>query len=99
MTDNERHDRLAVLRERCQGCRWSRPLGPDAWLGGTMECEKDHDAWCRDLADYWDNHCVVASIETWNESTRNLWWELCASPRLCLAMTDRPCPKYGRVET
>lgn len=97
MTDNQRHERLAVLRERCQGCRHARPNDPGAWRGVTLECKEDHDNWCRSPADHWNNHCTIASIETWSESTHNLWWNAYASPLLCLAMTDRPCPKYGRA--
>lgn len=98
LTDNQRHERLAVLRERCLGCRHVRLNGHGVWQNITAECMADHVGKYQGKEKNWATHCAIASVDPWSELARQVWWYQYASPRLCLAMTDNPCPKYERAD-
>ena len=94
MTDNERHERMDVLRNRCGTCAH---LGsPSRWQEGrgiTARC--CYQSKMFDLT--WGDCCNVASIKDWeNVHPHQGWWETFANPVRCTRSSETPCPDYQR---
>jgi hypothetical protein len=96
MTDNQRHERLAVLHERCRTCRHAG-VRPQPWHGATLSCGSAalNSTGLATSDWFWLNSNVVASVENWN-ITLPEWWVSHARPAQCVTMSEQPCPSYER---
>mgnify|MGYP001290685302 CR=1 FL=1 len=92
MTDNERHERLAVLADRCKGCSLSsiaffhHQYTESRCLGSSNASH---------VTTWWRARCVVASTTNWARAPGG-WWDEYAGPGDCTAASEFPCPMYRR---
>ena len=101
MTDNERIERLKVLKDRCGTCRH---LYTEIFSSlADHECRADGGRGWFQLSEVerdWHNLCVVASVKDQSVGIvrRNGNWWSHATPSFCTKASETPCPTYQRAD-
>mgnify|MGYP001309640282 CR=1 FL=1 len=97
MTDNERHERLGVLRDRCCTCQHRITHEAPTRYGINAFCRPFGTFACFQNGTVWSDSCSIASVTDWAVAPGD-WWEDFAQPQRCLRASETPCPGYERTD-